>query len=324
MGDQAEIDLERWLTRGAQAARRGELTSASTIFRALTRIAPHDRRAWIGLSRVAPTLAEREAALHQVALLGESTLPPALSLPTPAPPADTLQPLPPEFQSHPPSTAPTRAWRGRTITSLMIALVMLLLAGGWWLRQSTTTTEPTAVAIPSLAAIGPLPSPRPPNASTAAPFIPTPSPFLPAPLPTATPAPSALAVGHLVAIDNWRIGLLRPNDVVVIDGALGTIQPTGQMLIALLAVSNESARSRILPRDLFAIEDDAGQRHFPIPDASTRYLDLFGRGLYGDLALEEPFAPHSGLRSIPILFDLPLNRAPVRLLVGDEGWIVRQ
>jgi hypothetical protein len=135
--------------------------------------------------------------------------------------------------------------------------------------------------------------------------------------------PDTRNFGQFVSYENWRIALLRPEDVVIVDGELGTIRASGHVLIALIAVSNEAPVERALPADLFAVEDEMGQRYRPLPSASANYLEQFGRGVYGDLALEDRFTPQSGLRSVPVLFELPRNRKPLRLWVGDDSWWLR-
>lgn len=368
MGEATPFDLEQWLHRGALAARRGDLVTARRIFRALSRLAPHERRVWIGLARVAATAAEREEALRHAGAVSGESLPPELSrvgLPPSLPTSHTVSreqretpprtaiskvvspPLAPRsvdegegiveptlpLPSAPASARSQRQQRKRQLGWQLPATLLLiavgLLVASLWLRQPLTLPPieqlPSLQLPPTLAAIGPLPTPLPTGIVVVTPVVPTPSPPppTPSPLPTSTPEPDTHALGQLIAYDQWQIGLLRRDDVALIDGGLGAIQPNGRLLVALLAVSNEAPVDRALPATLFAVEDESGQRYYPLPDASRRYLDQLGRGLYGDLALEDTFAAHSGLRSVPVLFELPANRAPVRLWVGGEGWSLR-
>lgn len=335
MGDEVTFDLEQWLHRGALAARRGDVVSARRIFRALSRLAPHERRVWIGLARVAETAAERDEALHRIEhiLPVEAAIHPTLppTLPVNGEGAVVEPALPPRL-----APAQQRAQRqphqrrlGWPLPAMLLLIAAGLLAVSWWQRQLVTSLPPTPFPTtqlpPTLAAIGPLPTPLPGGIVVTTPVVPSPSPPppTPSPLPTPSPEPNTRTLGQLITYDQWQIGLLRREDVVVIDGELGAIRPAGRFLIALLAVSNEAPVERVLPANLFAVEDESGQRYAPLPGASRQYLDQFGRGLYGDLALEDAFAPQSGLRSVPVLFDLPANRAPVRLWAGGEGWPLR-
>lgn len=328
MGDEVTFDLEQWLHRGALAARRGDVVAARRIFRALSRLAPHERRVWIGLARVAETAAERDEALRRI----EHILPVETGIHHPPPPSLPVHreggviesALPPRLAPAKPRAErqPHQRRLGWQLPAMLLLIAAGLLGVSWWQRQPVTSLPPTSFPTnlpPTLAAIGPLPTPLPTGIVVTTPVVPTPSP----PPPTPSPEPNTRALGQLVTYDQWQIGLLRREDVVVIDGELGPIRPAGRLLVALLAVSNEAPVERLLPATLFAVEDENGQRYAPLPDASRQYLDQFGRGWYGDLALEEAFAPQSGLRSVPVLFDLPANRAPVRLWAGGEGWPLR-
>jgi hypothetical protein len=323
VGDEAAIDLELWLTRGALAARRGDLVTSRRIFRALSRLAPTDRRVWIGLARVAESVAERTEALQRAeCTTAHLPLPPVLlrtedvstttvSVAPPPPPESVVtatQPAPLTYRSW---------WR------LALLLVLPGLLAVWWLVR-VSVPETASVAPPTVSAIGPLPTPPTDGAVVTVPAI-TPSPPPPTLSPALSPSsgPDTRSFGQFVIHENWRIALLRPEDAVIVDGELGTIHANGHLLVALLAVSNEAPVERALPPNLFAVEDEMGQRHHPLPGASTDYLEQFGRGMYGDLALEDRFTPQSGLRSVPVLFELPRNRKPLRLWVGDDSWWLR-
>jgi hypothetical protein len=323
VGDEAAIDLELWLTRGALAARRGDLVTARRIFRALSHLAPTDRRVWIGLARVAESVAERTEALQRAeCTTAHLPLPPVLlrtedvstttvsvaPSPLPAPVVTATQPAP----------LPYRSWWWPALL-----LVILGLLAVWWVMR-VSVPETASVALPTVSAIGPLPTPPTDGAVVTVPAI-TPSPLPPTPSPVPSPLlePDTRNFGQFVSYENWRIALLRPEDVVIVDGELGTIRASGHVLIVLLAVSNEAPVERALPADLFAVEDEMGQRYRPLPSASANYLEQFGRGVYGDLALEDRFTPQSGLRSVPVLFELPRNRKPLRLWVGDDSWWLR-
>ncbi|WP_322814131.1 tetratricopeptide repeat-containing protein [Chloroflexus sp.] len=357
MGELTASDLEQWLTRGVLAARRGDFVMARHIFRALSRRAPAERRVWIGLARVAESAAEREEALRraEVANVVLQSLPPDLhhradktALSTqqlfaaalsqdidafsPSPmvsdtaaiqPQQVISPQAfPQTQTVAPVTDHQTRRHGWWLLAVMLMLggcLMFVLAGQLF------ETAPSIATPPTQSAIGPLPSPMLAQTAAVTVSVPTPSPPppTPLPLPSPSPVPSTNPFGQFVAYDGWQIGLLRPDDVVVVDDALGLLESDGRLLIALIAVNNESSRERTLPAGLFSIEDDTGQRHYPLPGASLRYLDRFGRGLYGDLALEDQFTAQSGLRSVPLLFELPRQQTPVRLWVGDKGWQLR-
>ncbi len=132
-------------------------------------------------------------------------------------------------------------------------------------------------------------------------------------------APPGLPLGTLVEVDGWSATLLRPDYALILDGSIGDLRPSGRFVLTLMAVSNNSAGARRIPADLFTIVDSQGHRYSPTPNASSAYLALYGRGQHGDLALEDDLAPSSGMRSVPILFDIPVNVTGLVLTVRDNG-----
>lgn len=141
---------------------------------------------------------------------------------------------------------------------------------------------------------------------------------------TATPTtPASLPLGTLVEVDGWSTTLLRPDYALVLDGSIGDLQPSGQFVLALVAISNNSDAPRRIPAELFTLVDSQGRRYSPTPNASSAYLALYTRGQHGDLALEDSLAPRSGMRSVPILFDVPRQTTGLVLTVqgsGAAGW----
>ena len=135
----------------------------------------------------------------------------------------------------------------------------------------------------------------------------------------ALPAHASLPLGTLVEVDGWSVTLLRPDYALVLEGSIGDVRPSGRFVLTLMAVSNNSTTSRRIPADLFALVDSKGRRYRPAPNVSTAYLALYGRGQHGDLALEDDLAPSSGMRSVPILFDVPANANGMVLTIRDSG-----
>jgi hypothetical protein len=135
----------------------------------------------------------------------------------------------------------------------------------------------------------------------------------------ALPAPAGLPLGTLVEVDGWSTTLLRPDYALLLDGSIGDLRPSGRFILTLMAVSNNSTSPRRIPADLFTLVDSRGRRYSPTPNVSTAYLALYGRGQHGDLALEDDLAPSSGMRSVPILFDVPTNATGLVLTVRDNG-----
>ncbi|MEO7909440.1 MAG: hypothetical protein ABIV47_07290 [Roseiflexaceae bacterium] len=167
---------------------------------------------------------------------------------------------------------------------------------------------PTVTAEPAVAPTAGLPQP------TAAP--PT---MLASPLPTPR---QILAPGEIVEQAQWHAILIRPEDAVALDGSIGSFQPNGRFVLALLAIGNDGQAPTRLPDDLFTLMDGSGKRYLPLPQLSTAYLTIYGRGQHGDLSMEDPIPSDGGNKSVPLIFDVPSNAGPLYLLVGDSsvGW----
>jgi hypothetical protein len=175
--------------------------------------------------------------------------------------------------------------------------------------------EITAAAPPAAAAATDAPpNPTPRSSATAAPTT------SPAPSPT-TPA---LAPGEIVVQKPWHASLLRPDYAVLLDGAIGALQPRGRFVLALVVVGNDGAAPARIPANLFSLVDSQGNRYQPVPAASTAFLAAYGRGQRGDLSVEEEVPSGGGNVSVPLIFDVPPNARGLTLRVGDApvGWPV--
>ncbi|HJZ50213.1 MAG TPA: hypothetical protein VKE41_23745 [Roseiflexaceae bacterium] len=163
--------------------------------------------------------------------------------------------------------------------------------------------------------------------ATAAPTIglPSPTPAQPTAAPSPLPTPrQILAPGQIVEQGQWHAILIRPEDAIVLDGSIGSFQPRGRFVLALVAVGNDGQAAARLPNDLFALVDGAGNRYAPLRQISTAYLNTYGRGQHGDLSMEDLIPADGGNRSVPLIFDVPPGTRPLYLLAGDSpaGWAI--
>ncbi|MBX0331066.1 DUF4352 domain-containing protein [Oscillochloris sp. ZM17-4] len=217
----------------------------------------------------------------------------------------------------------------------LLIIALLVLASGLVARPEQRSAEagiiPSSVLMPatqpppttdSHASITQQPSPEPspsaadqPGMATAA-QVTTAAATTPA---AGLPAPASLPLGTIVDVDGWSATLLRPDYALILDGAIGDLKPSGRFVLALMAISNNSADLRRIPADLLTLVDSRGRRYSPAPNASSAYLSLYGRGQHGDLALEDAITPRSGMRSVPILFDVPDDATGMVLTVRDGG-----
>jgi hypothetical protein len=160
---------------------------------------------------------------------------------------------------------------------------------------------------------------------TAAPTASLSQPTAAPPTALATPSPTprqTLALGQVVEHGQWHAILIRPEDAVALDGSIGTFQPKGRFVLALLAIGNDGLAPARLPDDLFTLVDGSGKRYTPLPQLSTAYLTTYGRGQHGDLSMEDLIPSDGGNKSVPLIFDVPPSTRPLYLLVGDSlvGW----
>jgi len=72
--------------------------------------------------------------------------------------------------------------------------------------------------------------------------------------------------------------------------------------------------------------DSTGQRYTPLPQASTVYLNSYGRGQHGDLSMEDMIPADGSNKSVPLIFDVPSTARNLYLLVGNssKGWAIGQ
>ncbi|MCS6839286.1 MAG: hypothetical protein NZ699_12080 [Roseiflexus sp.] len=144
-----------------------------------------------------------------------------------------------------------------------------------------------------------------------------------APSPTLTPLPT-LPAGTVILRDVWTLTLLRPDHAIVLNGPIGSKQPTGRFVLALVAVGNSGDKAIPAPPELFVLIDEQGNRYLPEPGLSTFYLETFGRGRYGDFSLDEAIPAGVGQVSVPVIFDVPVDARGLTLHLGDTvaGWPV--
>jgi hypothetical protein len=165
--------------------------------------------------------------------------------------------------------------------------------------EPATDTPPNPTALPS-ATVGASPSPAP------------------------TPTTPMLPPGEIVVQKPWHASLLRPDYAVLLDGAIGALQPRGRFVLTLVVVGNDNPTPARIPADLFSLVDGQGNRYHPVLAASTAFLAAYGRGQRGDLSMEEEIPAGGGNVSVPLIFDVPQNARDLTLRVGDGsvGWPV--
>ncbi len=322
---------------GVQAARTGNKPEARALFRALTRRCPDETRVWLWLAGVAETYSEQQQALERVLLLepehplarqGLARLHTHLA-------AQVVPPAPPPVVPVTPGPfttadvvvtpqAPMAAyprWLYVAVGLLGLLLLFWLMSIGMPGNRRAVLLAPTPTLF-GQALLAPTESVAATAVTLESMRTPSPVPLLPSP--TIPPPMAPLPSGNLLEYADWQATLLRPDYARVVEGPVAGIEPAGQFVIVLLAVSNTSDVLRPMPPDLFALIDERGQVYPPDRATSMAYLELYARGQWGDLAIDD-VVPPGGLYSIPLLFDVPLSATSLFLIMGQQmgtGWPV--
>lgn len=349
--------LSSLLLNARRLRQRGDADGARTLLRSIVARYPDEPRAWLLLASVAGSRAEQQHAFqrtlaldpeNQIAQRGlaamQAVIAPVVTQPALASPAVgravVLEADTPEEVEQ---AAPVQRVRWPLYATLGIAGIVLAVAALLIWQQPATdqqaqlaTAAPLAVGAatasassinvpivgvaPTGAAATTLPEPTvAPAEPTAAPAesVPTLDPTIVPPIEPA--ATIATTFGQVASVNGWNVGLLRPNDAVVLSGAIGELQPQGRFVLTLLAVGNGAADDRPLPPDLLALTDAVGNRYTPLPAASSAFLGAYGLGQAGVLSMESAIPAGGGLVSVPVIFDIPIGARGLILSVGSGG-----
>jgi hypothetical protein len=336
-------DVRVWVGLAGVAASRNEQREALERVVALD---PSHERARLALARLNAAAAMQPASPRHTPVLAE-TMDAAASSGVPWSAPAEVEPAHEQQADEEPERAAFPL-----LNAIALGLILLLLAalglilGRALLGGTDDATAPAATAASDLQPTAALGRPVSTTAATAGGEIgavptvslsvPSPTPELPSPAAATAPVQVAtpsleqeqsllLPMGTPIDYDGWTAVLVRPDDAVPLDGAIGDLQPNGRFVLAVVAVSNNSATPRVIPPDLFLLLDSSGRSYSPVPGASTTYLALYERAQRGDLALEDSFEPVLGLRSVPLIFDVAPDASGLRLTVngaGPAGWPV--
>lgn len=343
-----------------QEYQQGDQGVARSLIRALTARQPDNPQVWLTLAKIAETRDEQRRALERVIAidpqhpLAQSSLArfKQLSGQTVVPPIRPT--LPPEYVAPEPEeeTAVAESQIRWPLYVVLGVSVLIVLIAFVLLRPSDSATGQPNPALPgaistgstSASATPPLLSPGagapdPTAAPGAGDVEPTQPPVdaaspttveasaVPTPIPTATapvvPTPATqLAVGQLVSEGDWTASLLRPDYAIALDGSIGALQPQGRFVLALMSVANTNAAAARMPTDLFVLVDEQGRSYRAIPNASTAYLEAYGRGQRGDFSMEDDIPGSGRTWSVPVMFDVPTTTRAFTLLFGNTsaGW----
>ena len=355
MTDAPSNELDLLLASARRARQQGDSAGARALLRALLAQYPSEPRAWLLLATVAQSRAEQQQAFEQVSALDptNSIAQRGLAAMRQARAVALTPPVAPQpveraavtLQAEAPPIAEAdqaRSIRWPLYALIGTLLVICLIAGGLILRPqpqpAVTPLEPVGAVVASpqatsgaqiVASIAAAPTAAAPTSVATVPAMSTSEPALAEPTlsaPTSQPAQPTQPVsfGQIASAGVWNVGLLRPQDAVLLSGSIGNLQPQGRFVLALVAVSNSSNGERQLPNNLLSLVDASGQRYTPLPTASTAYLQAYGSNQAGIVSMESLIPANLGVVSVPVIFDVPINAHGFTLVVGtaNTGWSI--
>lgn len=196
---------------------------------------------------------------------------------------------------------------------------------------STATPAGAGEATPSTG--GTPVSPATPPAETTVAGQPTFTP--PAVTPTLLPQPAGglqsatpqvVPANTVLEANGWFYNFPAPSYSTIIGGGLGDLQPQGRWLVVLMILYNDTGQPQTLPTSFFALKDVEGRIYLPNPEASERYVDLFGRGIAADYSMKDQLPVGVNI-SVPLLFDVSPGATSLVLFSSQntsQGYLVQQ
>jgi hypothetical protein len=306
-------DLIAYSCKIAQA---GNIAGARSILRALSRQDADNSRVWYWLSRYAETPAEQHEALERTLQLDPEHQEARSRLQQLQAQVAKLQPvaLAAATQHAPKQRQPNRAFVG--VAAIAIVALILAIAG------ATSVIGLSVLFNHQPLFFGSQPD-SPPQSSDGFGFFRPTTPLTPTATPRPNPTP--LSVGTILEEDGWYIKFVRSTDTQVLTGAVGLLQPRERFVLVLLAVANKAPIARPIPADMLFITDATGNRYTPVDGVSRTYLEVYGRGVHGDVAYGEFIPGGGGMYSVPVVFDIPSDASGLLLTTGrqePEGWLI--
>jgi hypothetical protein len=142
--------------------------------------------------------------------------------------------------------------------------------------------------------------------------------------------PSVVPANTPLESNGWLYDFAQPEYANYFIGDFGQLQTDqGRIVIVLVRAVNRTGQAQPLPPDFFVLKDAQGRIYEPMPEASTAYINLFGRGPAGaaDLSHEDQIPADGLTRSLPLIFDVAPDATDLVLFARsnpDQGWLVLQ
>jgi hypothetical protein len=169
----------------------------------------------------------------------------------------------------------------------------------------------------------PVPAPEQPAPEQPAPEQPAPAPVDPGSLASANPAP--VPPGTILQSNGVTYNWPQPNYVTTVGPVGGVTPQQGRFVMVLMLLSNGTGTPQSVPADFFVLKDAQGRVYTASPQASTAYVDTFGRGVVADQSMEDQLPADGGTRSVPIMFDVPNDATGLTFFAASnpaQGFVV--
>jgi hypothetical protein len=134
--------------------------------------------------------------------------------------------------------------------------------------------------------------------------------------------PQPAPIGAQLQANGWNYTYPSETYAAALGSQVGSFTASGNWVLVLVHVANNSGRDQPLPADFFVLKDAQGRVYRPQPQVSSAYVI---RGVNADLSMEDTVPANGLTTSIPLLFDVTPGATNLMLFAGansGQGWQV--
>jgi hypothetical protein len=134
--------------------------------------------------------------------------------------------------------------------------------------------------------------------------------------------PQPAPIGAELQANGWNYSYPSETYAAALGSQVGSFTASGNWVLVLVHVENNSGSDQPLPADFFVLKDAQGRVYRPQPQVSSAYVV---RGVNADLSMEDSVPANGLTTSIPLLFDVAPGATNVVLFAGGntgQGWQV--
>jgi hypothetical protein len=134
--------------------------------------------------------------------------------------------------------------------------------------------------------------------------------------------PQPAPIGTLLQANGWNYTYPSETYAAALGSQVGSFTASGNWVLVLVHVANNSGSDQPLPPDFFVLKDAQGRIYRPQPPVSSAYVI---RGVNADISMEDSVPANGLITSIPLLFDVTPGATNLVLFAGGntgQGWQV--